>query len=261
MIYMLELEDISIFKDSNEDVFGAEADLNNMESTFQVSRIPITRIHKDHLLEHVIRDLHSAPQTRRMLKIGFHEQVGSKRDYDKEQDGREESFFMEREEEEVYFCQPLGFEDPDFSNKVYKVEKALYGLHQAPRAWYETLLTYLLDNRFHRGNIDKTLFKRGHKDDILLVQVYVDDIIFSSTKKELCNAFEKLMHDKFQMSSIGELTFFLGLQVKQKEDGIFINQDKYVAEILKKFRFFKVKTASTPMKTQSLYSKMKMEKK
>nr|GEZ12196.1 uncharacterized mitochondrial protein AtMg00810-like [Tanacetum cinerariifolium] len=89
-----------------------------------------------------------------------------------------------------------------------------------------------------------------HKDDILLVQVYVDDIIFGSTKKELCNAFEKKMHEKFQMSSMGELTFFLGLQVKQKQDGIFINQDKYIAEILKKYEFSEVKNASTPMETQ-----------
>ncbi|GJT46123.1 uncharacterized mitochondrial protein-like protein [Tanacetum coccineum] len=144
----------------------------------------------------------------------------------------------------------LGFEDPDFPDRVYKVEKALYGLHQAPRAWYETLSTYLLDNGFQRGKIDKTLFIKRYKGDILLVQVYVDDIIFGSTKKELCIAFEKLMHEKFQMSSMGELTFFLGLQVKQKKDGIFISQDKYVAEILKKFRFTKVKTASTPMETQ-----------
>ncbi|GKF27017.1 putative ribonuclease H-like domain-containing protein, partial [Tanacetum coccineum] len=100
-------------------------------------------------------------------------------------------------------------QDPNFPDRVYKVEKALYELHQAPRAW--------------------------HKGDILLVQVYVDDIIFGSTKKELCIAFEKLMHEKFQMSSMGELTFFLGLQVKKKKDGIFISQDKYVAKILKKF--------------------------
>nr|GEX95468.1 hypothetical protein [Tanacetum cinerariifolium] len=144
----------------------------------------------------------------------------------------------------------IGFKDPDFPDKVYKVEKALYGLHQALRAWYETLSTYLLEYGFHRGKIDKTLFIRRHKDDILLVQVYVDDIIFGSTKKELCNAFEKMMHEKFQMSSIGELTFFLGLKVKQKQDGIFISQDKYVAEILKKYEFSKVKNASTPMETQ-----------
>ncbi|GJW55150.1 putative ribonuclease H-like domain-containing protein [Tanacetum coccineum] len=160
------------------------------------------------------------------------------------------AFLYGKIEEEVYVCQPPGFEDPDFPDRVYKVEKALYGLHQAPRAWYETLSTYLLDNGFQRGKIDKTLFIKRHKGDILLVQVYVDDIIFGSTKKELCNAFEKLMHEKFQMSSMGELTFFLGLQVQQKKDGIFISQDKYMEEILKKFGFTKVKTASTPMETQ-----------
>ncbi|GJY68530.1 putative ribonuclease H-like domain-containing protein [Tanacetum coccineum] len=153
-------------------------------------------------------------------------------------------------EEEVYICQPPGFEDPNFPDRVYKVENALYGLHQAPRAWYETLSTYLLDNGFQRGKIDKTLFIRRDKSDILLVQVYVDDIIFGSTKKSLCIEFEKMMHKKFQMSSMGELTFFLGLQVKQKEDGIFISQDKYVTEILKKFGFTDVKTTSTPMETQ-----------
>ncbi|GKD29184.1 putative ribonuclease H-like domain-containing protein, partial [Tanacetum coccineum] len=161
--------------------------------------------------------------------------------------------------EEVYVCQPPGFEDPDFPDRVYKVEKALYRLHQAPRAWYETLSTYLLDNGFQRGKINKTLFIKRYKGDILLVQVYVDDIIFGSTKKELCIAFEKLMHEKFQMSSMGELTFFLGLQVKQKKDGIFISQDKYVDEILKKFRFTEVKTTSTPMETQKpLLLKIKM---
>ncbi|GJU31232.1 putative ribonuclease H-like domain-containing protein [Tanacetum coccineum] len=159
------------------------------------------------------------------------------------------AFLYGKIEEEVYVCQPPGFEDPDFPDRVYKVEKALYGLHQAPRAWYETLSTYLLDNGFQRGKIDKTLFIRRDKGDILLVQVYVDDIIFGSTKKSLCTKFEKMMHKKFQMSSMGELTFFLGLQVKQKEDGIFISQDKYVTEILKKFGFSDVKTASTPMET------------
>ncbi|GJX93737.1 putative ribonuclease H-like domain-containing protein [Tanacetum coccineum] len=165
------------------------------------------------------------------------------------------AFLYGKIEEEVYVCQPPGFEDPDFPDRVYKVEKALYGLHQAPRAWYETLSTYLLDNGFQRGKIDKTLFIRRDKGDILLVQVYVDDIIFGSTKKSLCTEFEKMMHKKFQMSSMGELTFFLGLQVKQKEDGIFISQDKYVTEILKKFGFTDVKTASTPMETQKLLLK------
>ncbi|GJW14528.1 putative reverse transcriptase domain-containing protein [Tanacetum coccineum] len=166
------------------------------------------------------------------------------------------SFFLYGKiKEEVYVCQPPGFEDPDFLDRVYKVEKALYGLHQAPKAWYETLSTYLLDNRFQKGKIDKTLFIRRVKSDILLVQVYVNDIIFGSTKKSLCIEFEKMMHKKFQMSSMGELTFFLGLKVKQKEDGIFISQDKYVTKILKKFGFADVKTASTPMETHKPFLK------
>ncbi|GKF91364.1 putative ribonuclease H-like domain-containing protein, partial [Tanacetum coccineum] len=107
------------------------------------------------------------------------------------------TFLYGKIKKEVYVCQPPGFEDPDFPDKVYKVEKALYGLHQAPRAWYETLSTYMLDNGFQRGKINKTLFIRRHKGDILLVQVCVDDIIFGSTNKKLSIAFEKLMHAKF----------------------------------------------------------------
>ncbi|GKD53942.1 putative ribonuclease H-like domain-containing protein, partial [Tanacetum coccineum] len=125
-----------------------------------------------------------------------------------------------------YVSQPLGFVDPKFPKKVYKVVKAL------------------------RGTIDKTLFIKKDKNDIILVQVYVDDIIFGSTKKSWCDEFEALMKSIFQMSSIGELTFFLGLQVQPKEDGIFISQDKNVIEILKKFDFDSMKTASTPIETQ-----------
>ncbi|GKB36407.1 putative ribonuclease H-like domain-containing protein, partial [Tanacetum coccineum] len=159
------------------------------------------------------------------------------------------AFLYGKIEDEVYIFQPPGFEDPEFTDRVYNVEKAPYGLHQAPRAWYETLSTYLLDNRFQRGQIDKTLFIKRVKGNILLVQVYVDDIIFGSTKKGLCTDFEKMMHKKFQMSSMREITFFLGLQVTQKVDGIFISQDKYVDEILKKFGFSTIKIASTPMET------------
>nr|GEV99818.1 uncharacterized mitochondrial protein AtMg00810-like [Tanacetum cinerariifolium] len=150
-------------------------------------------------------------------------------------------------EEEVYVCQPTGFKDPNYPDKVYKVVKALYGLHQAPKAWYETLANFLLENGFQKGKIDQTLFIKRQKGAILLVQVYVDDIIFYSTNKDLRKAFEKLMKDKFQMSSMGELTFFLGLQVKQKPAGIFINQDKYVAKILRKFGLIDGKSSSTPI--------------
>ncbi|GJW88980.1 putative ribonuclease H-like domain-containing protein [Tanacetum coccineum] len=246
---MPELEDI-VYSDDDEDV-GAEADINNLDAFMHVSPIPSTRIHKDHSVDQIIKDLNSTPQTRRMTKnlkehglfssvqqrtdhkgfqnclLAFYHKKNPRRnkkdkrgimiknkarlvaqgyiqkegiDYD-EMDVKS-AFLYGKIEEEVYVCQPLGFEDLDFPDKVYKVEKFLY-----------------------------------------------DDIIFGSTKKKLCTEFEKIMHNKFQMSSVSELTFFLGLQVKQKEDGIFISQDKYVTKILKKFGFSDVKKTSTPMKT------------
>ncbi|GJU54051.1 putative ribonuclease H-like domain-containing protein [Tanacetum coccineum] len=152
-------------------------------------------------------------------------------------------------EEEVYVHQPPGFVDPAHPNNVYKVIKAFYGLHQAPKAWYKTLSYFLIENGFRRGTIDKTLFIKKNKSDIMLVQVYVDDIIFGSTKKSMCTEFEDCMHKRFQMSSMGELTFFLELQVKQQPDGIFISQDKYVADILKKFDFWSIRTATTPIES------------
>ncbi|GJU97795.1 ribonuclease H-like domain-containing protein [Tanacetum coccineum] len=178
---------------------GAEVDLNNLEITMNVSPIPTTRIHKDHPKDQCIGDINSATQTRRMTKISEeHAMMDVK-----------SAFLYGTIEEEVYVCQPPGFEDPKFPDKVYKVEKALYGLHQAPRAWYETLSTYLLENRFRRGIIDKTLFIKKDKGDILLEQVM------------------------------------------QRDDGIFISQEKYVDDILKKFDFSSVKTTSTPIETNN----------
>ncbi|GJX17219.1 putative ribonuclease H-like domain-containing protein [Tanacetum coccineum] len=262
---MPTLEDYIIFDlSSNDQDVGAEADMKNLDAFIHVSPIPTTRIHKDHPVEQIIRDLNSAPQTRRMTKnleehglfssdqqrtnhkdfyyfliACFLSQeepkktlvdlptdkraIGTKWVFRNKKDERgiviknkarlvaqgytqEEGIDYDEIEEEVYVFQPTGFEDPDFLDKVYKVEKALYGLHQAPRAWYETLSTYLLDNGFQRGKIDKTLFIKMDK-------------------------------------------------VKQKEDGIFIIQDKYVFEILKKFGFSDVKTASTPLETQKLLLK------
>nr|GEV50675.1 hypothetical protein [Tanacetum cinerariifolium] len=157
--------------------------------------------------------------------------------------------------EEVYVTQPRGFKDPNHPNKVYKVVKALYGLHQAPKAWYERLSTFLLKHGYRRGTIDKTLFIKKDSNDIMLVQVYVDDIIFGSTRKDWCEEFETLMQSEFEMSSIGPLTFFLGLQVNQRPDGIFIHQAKYVAEILKKFDLNNSKLASTPFEPQKIREK------
>ncbi|GJR24540.1 putative ribonuclease H-like domain-containing protein [Tanacetum coccineum] len=309
---MPALEDDSIFDFSRDDEDdGAVADMNNLDTTIQVSPIPTTRIHKDHPLDQVIGDLQSATQTRKMSKnlkehgfvstiqqrtnhkdlqnclfacflsqeepkkvihalkdpswieamqeelLQFKLQevwtlvdlpngkraIGSKWVFRNKKDERgivirnkarlvaqgytqeegidydevfapvarieairlflayasfkdfvvyqmdvKSAFLYGKIEEEVYVCQPPGFEDPDFPDRVYKVEKALYGLHQAPRAWYETLSTYLLDNGFQRGKINKTLFIKRHKGDILLVQVYVDDIMFGSIKKEICIA-------------------------------------------------------------------------
>ncbi|GJT99186.1 putative ribonuclease H-like domain-containing protein [Tanacetum coccineum] len=125
------------------------------------------------------------------------------------------TFLYKKIEEEVYVCQPPGFEDLDFSDKVYKVEKALYGLHQAPRAWYETLSTYLLDNEFQRGKINKTLFIKRYKDEFY-----------------------------------GRTYILFGITSTTEEYSIFISQDKYVGEILKKFGFTEVKASSTPIETQ-----------
>ncbi|KAJ9558388.1 LOW QUALITY PROTEIN: hypothetical protein OSB04_013002 [Centaurea solstitialis] len=145
--------------------------------------------------------------------------------------------------EEVYVAQPPGFVDPKFPDHVYKLNKALYGLKQAPRAWYDTLSTFLLSKGFVRGKIDSTLFLKKYPKHILLI--YVDDIIFGSTNPKLCEKFELLMKSEYKMTMMGELTLFLGLQIKQSEKGIFINQGKYVHEMLKKFDL----TSCTPMKT------------
>ncbi|GJZ06538.1 putative ribonuclease H-like domain-containing protein, partial [Tanacetum coccineum] len=325
---MPNLEEI-VYSDDDEEV-GAEADMNNLATNVPVSPIPTTRVHKDHPLEQIIGDIHSAPQTRRMTKnvtehgmfssvqqrinhkdfqnclfacflsqvepkkviqaltdpswieamqdelLQFKLQkvwtlvdlpygkraIGTKWVYRNKKDDRgivvrnkarlvaqgytqeegidydevfapvarieairlflayasfmgfivyqmdvKSAFLYGTIEEEVYVCQPPGFEDPQFPDKVYKVEKALYGLHQAPRAWYETLSTYLLENSFRRRIIKKTLFIKKNQCDILLVQVM------------------------------------------QRDDGIFISQDKYVANILKKFDFVIIKTTSTLIET------------
>ncbi|GJQ99998.1 putative ribonuclease H-like domain-containing protein [Tanacetum coccineum] len=229
------MDDTGIFGNAydDEDV-SAEADLNNLETTMNVSLIPTTRINKDHPKDQITGDFNSAIQTRRMTKIsddhamicyinrnkkdergivvrnkarlatqGYTQEEGI--DYD-ELDVKSAFLYGTIEEDVFIDGQPPGFEDPQFPNKVYK-----------------------------------------DKGDILLVQVYVDDIIFGSTKKSLCDEFEGLMHKRFQMSSMGELTFFLGLQVQQNKDEIFISQDKFVVEILKKFDFATMKTARTPM--------------
>nr|GEU36258.1 hypothetical protein [Tanacetum cinerariifolium] len=149
--------------------------------------------------------------------------------------------------EDVYVCQPEGFIDVDHPSHVYKLKKALYALKQAPKAWYNELSTFLLQNHFFKGTINPTLFIRHFHDDILVVQVYADDIIFGSTHPRYIQLFSDLMKGRFEMSMMGEMTFFLGLQVNQSPCGIFINQSKYVLEILKKYGLESCDPIGTPM--------------
>ncbi|KAH9801414.1 hypothetical protein KPL71_001018 [Citrus sinensis] len=150
--------------------------------------------------------------------------------------------------EEVYVKQPPGFENEKFPNHVYKLSKALYGLKQAPRAWYDRLKNFLLDNGFSMGRADTTLFIKNKNQDIL-VQIYVDDIIFGSTNESLCKEFSSCMSKEFEMSMMGELKYFLGLQIKQNNEGIFINQAKYVKDLLKRFGIDESNSKNTPMST------------
>lgn len=149
--------------------------------------------------------------------------------------------------EEVYVEQPPGFQDHKYPDYVFKLKKALYGLKQAPRAWYDRLSKFLLQNGFSIGKVDTTLFTKTKGVDLIIVQIYVDDIIFGSTNVSLCEEFSKCMHSEFEMSMMGELNYFLGLQIKQTKEGIFINQAKYVKDLLKKFDFEGMKPLSTPM--------------
>ena len=133
------------------------------------------------------------------------------------------AFLNGESKEEVYVEQPPGFIDPKYPNHMYRLDKALYGLEQAPRTWYETLTQFQLESGFTRGTIDKTIFYINYGKDLMLVQIYVDDIIFCSTNDKLCQKFSKLIQSRYQMSMMGELSNFLGLEVKQTDDGIFIN--------------------------------------
>ncbi|GKC57152.1 putative ribonuclease H-like domain-containing protein, partial [Tanacetum coccineum] len=176
-----------------------EIELGNIPQSYEVPTTPHIRIHKDHIIKHVIGDVQSSVQTRRMK---------------------------------------TSYSEKGFLSAIYEGKS-----HQdLQTSWVEAMQEELLQFKLQKVWILVDLPK-GH---ILLVQIYVDDIIFGSTKKELCDEFEKVMRDKLQMSSMGELAFFLGLQVQQKKNGIFISQDKYVHEILRKFNYSDVKFASTP---------------
>nr|GEV31947.1 hypothetical protein [Tanacetum cinerariifolium] len=226
-----------------EDFFGdtsnavslneVEADLSNMETAIQVSPTPTLRIHKDHLKSQIIGPVDTLVQTRQKTK----DEKGI--DY-------EEVFAPVARIEAIRLF--LAY-DSYMGFTIYQMDVKnafLYGTIDEE---------YLLDNGFQRGTIDHTLFFRKHKGEFLLVQLYVDDIIIGSSNPKLCREFEALMHDKFQISAMGELNFFLGLQVLQKKDGIFLSQDKYVGDILKKFGYTDIRAAKTPMDRENPWGK------
>ncbi|GJT48893.1 retrovirus-related pol polyprotein from transposon TNT 1-94 [Tanacetum coccineum] len=159
--------------------------------------------------------------------------------------------------EEVYVAQPPRFIDFKKPNHVYKLKKALYGLKQALKVWYDRLKDFLIKHVYNMGMVDNTLFTKKKSSNLIIVQIYVNDIIFDSTCQEICDAFAKIMHDEFEMSMMGELNFLLELQIKQMEDNIFFNQSKYIKEMLKKFGLEESKPMKTPMSSDTKLTKNK----
>ncbi|GJS07315.1 retrovirus-related pol polyprotein from transposon TNT 1-94 [Tanacetum coccineum] len=157
--------------------------------------------------------------------------------------------------EEVYVAQPPRFIDFEKPDHVYKLKKALYGLKLAPKAWYNRLKAFLIKYEYKIGMVDNTLFTKKKSSNLVIVQIYVDDIIFGSTCQDMCDEFAKIMHDEFEMSMMSKLNFFLRLQIKQMEDGIFFYQSKYIKEMLMKFGLEKSKPMKTPMSSDTKLTK------
>jgi hypothetical protein len=156
-------------------------------------------------------------------------------------------------QKEVYVRQPLGFESPKYPDRVYKLLKTLYGLKQASRAWYARLKTFLLEHGYVMGSVDNTFFTLNHVTDFLFVQIYVNDIIFDGSFHTLVSRFQEMMESEFQMSMMGELTFFLGIQVKQTKQGTFVHQVKYTKDLIKKFNMAELKPVSTLMSSAASF--------
>ena len=159
------------------------------------------------------------------------------------------AFLNGKLEEEVYVAQPPGFEDPKNPDKVFRLNKALYGLKQAPRAWYDTLKEFLMKKGFKPGSLDPTLFTKSYDGELFVCQIYVDDIIFGCTDQRYSDEFAYMMSEEYQMSMMGELKFFLGLQIRQQRNGIFISQEKYLKDVLRKFGMQDCKGVKIPMPT------------
>nr|GEV67758.1 hypothetical protein [Tanacetum cinerariifolium] len=267
---MPELEDIT-YSNNEEDV-GAEADFTNLETTITVSPIPTTIVHKDLPVTQIIGDLSLATQTRSMTRVAKDQGGLSQINNDDFHTCMFACFFSQEEPKRVH----QALKDPSWIEamqeellqfKMQKEEGIDYEEVFSLVARIEAIRLFLAYASFmgfmvYQMDVKSAFMYETIKEEVYVCQppgfeepdypdkIYVDDIIFGSTNKDLCKAFEKLMKDKFQMSSMGELTFFLGLQVKQNPDGIFISQNKYVAEILRKFGLIGRKSASTPIDTE-----------
>jgi hypothetical protein len=154
----------------------------------------------------------------------------------------------------VYVRQPPGFKSPKYPDRVYKLSNALYGLKQTSWAWYARLMMFLLEHGYVMSSVDKNLFTLNHDTDFLLVQIYMDDIIFGVSSHTLMSRFQEMMESEIQMSMMGELTFFLGIQVKQMKQGNFVHQAKYTKDLMKKFNMAELKPVSTMSSAASLDS-------
>eukprot|EP00253_Pinus_taeda_P030765 PITA_30765 len=148
--------------------------------------------------------------------------------------------------EEVYIAQPLGYEKKDQEHKVCRLNKALYGLKQVPRAWYSRIDFYLLQNEFDKCEAEPTVYIKEIDGKILIVVLYVDDVIFTGNDDYLIKNFKSVIKEEFEMTDMGLLRYFLGIEVDQNENGIFISQARYVNEVLGKFNMQECKAAITP---------------
>ncbi|GKE77716.1 putative ribonuclease H-like domain-containing protein [Tanacetum coccineum] len=251
---MPNLEEI-VYLDDDDDV-DVDSDMTNLDPHILVSPTPTTKIHKDHPLEQIIRDIHSAPQTKKMTKsVTDHVEPGTDPSWIEAMQDKLLQFKLQKVAQG--YTQEEGIDYDEVFALVARIKAIRLFLAYAS---FKDFIVYQMDvkSAFLYGKIEEEVYvcqPLGFEDPEFPDRVY--KILERSTKKSLCTEFEKLMHKKFQMRSMGELTFFLGLQVTQKDDGIFISQDKYADEILKKFGFLTVKTTSTPMET--LKSLMKDE--
>jgi hypothetical protein len=152
-------------------------------------------------------------------------------------------------EEEVYVRKLPGFEGEKYPHRVYKLRKLLYELKQAPRAWYGRLRGFLFARGFEIGKVDQTLFLLRQGKDIMIVQVYVDDIVSGGSSNSLVTRFAEDISREFETSMMGELQFFLELQIKQSKKGTFVHQDKYTKDIVRMFKMEDSKAMVTPMST------------